>query len=187
MFFRKADIIKDVVRELALPAIQDFIPILPRHLGGPTGPIDGAAQFHRDAWARIRNQAGKGSAGAAEGAHDGPVAGSKHAGERLFVDAARHDRLAWMSVQPDTSEPGGRQASVDALVKKVCHADISESHAHRRDILWYGYELAHVQEIMGGRNPEAAYFSVSGVAEVLKFQPCERRESWKFLGLSRRP
>ena len=112
----------------ALPAVR---------IGGGERPC--VVDAHRDldlaAGSGIEPQPGVGLTFLREDRHHRPVASAEDPLERLFVNAARHGRIAGMRVQPQSEEPLRRQAGIDLLVEEVGHRFVVEFDGNDRRLL----------------------------------------------------
>ncbi len=71
--------------------------------------------------------------------------------------------VAWMSVNPDSTELLGLATSVNSFVEEVDNRVVVELDRHCRAALTDEADVLHEQQIIGGRDTEAANF---GVAET---------------------
>ncbi len=70
-----------------------------------------------------------------ENGHHRPVTTAEDPLERLFVNAARHGRIAGMRVQPQSEEPLRRQSGINLLVEEVGNRFVIEFDGNDRRLL----------------------------------------------------
>lgn len=108
--------------------------------------------------------------------HDGPVRVTEAAGESLFVGAAGIGRFAGMGVNPNASKLFWSASGIALLVKVVSDSRVVEGNRHRRALLFNELHVFNQQQIVSGRDAEAANLRITVVTEIQQLRPRIRRE-----------
>ena len=81
----------------------------------------------------------------------------------LFIGAARIGTDRRVCVNPDPATAGRRNAGINTPIEVVRYRPIVKCDGGKGDLLLYGREFLHVEQIMGGADAEAADLNVVGV------------------------